>query len=392
MNRKTDAEIMAKMLAPAGSPEAGDQTPLGASNDSADSEEDTNRRPKVVRTEDDASDDGAAQTDPAESRRQGDNTDDNDDQHEDEDGDDQSSNTADEGDNDQASDDEDEQGDDLDALFGDDADQDRDEEGEGEAFDTSQLGEDTTFSVTVDGEEQQVTLGDLKRRYAGEGAIERRLQQATETRQKTVEDYEKSKTLVTNVLEQLGQALFRRTVPEPDAAMKAQNPQAYYEQKEMYDAETSRLQQMHGGLYTTMQKLDKLHSDARAERRREAHAELLRLMPVFKDPVKGPKAKQVIVEAAREIGYTDAMIAASEDPLMFKTMALAAKELRRQRLAKATPVQEKKRTMKKAGKNQSPQTAAKRQETRLLERARKTRNLADIEASLLQTVKTPRRR
>ena len=56
------------------------------------------------------------------------------------------------------------------------------DEADDENFETFQLTDDTLVSVTVDGQDKEVRLADLKRAYSGEGAIEKRLQLATETK------------------------------------------------------------------------------------------------------------------------------------------------------------------------------------------------------------------
>ena len=275
----------------------------------------------------------------------------------------------------------------------DDADHERDVDGEEDGFDASKLGDDAMLSVTVDGEEVAVSLGDLKRRYAGEGAIERRLQVATEARNKALEDYNKSTELVKGIMERLGQNLFRRTIPAPDESLRRTNPTKYLLDKEQYDAETAALTQHHTGLYNLMQELDGNIEAMKQQRRKEAAQELRRVMPVLADPNRGPKVKDALLQAARDIGYTDAQIAACDDPLMFKTVALAARELRRMKGLKVEKAKETARTIKSKGtQNRSPATVAKRQEKQALERARKTGKLEDLEAAMLVPAPAKRRR
>lgn len=251
-------------------------------------------------------------------------------------------------------------------------------------IDTSKLGDDVKLSVTVDGEDREVTLGELKKRYAGNGAIEKRLQEVTEARTAAVADYEKGRQLTEAVLQQFGQALFRRTVPEPDPSLLDSNPQAYMRQKMLYDNETTALVQSHQQLHAKMQEVDRLQEEQRKLRRAEASKKLREIMPVFKDPVKGPKVRQVIIDAAREIGFSDQMIAACEDPLLFKTMALAARELHRQKKLKVTDVKPKPAALPATGSRNRPVTPPqKRKETETINRARKTGTVDDVAMTLI---------
>ena len=289
------------------------------------------------------------------------------------------------------SDDDDEGGDNgeadpLDAIFGA-ADHDGDDDPEDEPVDASKLGDDVKLSVTVDGEEREVTLGELKRRYAGEGAIEKRLQQVTETRKKVFEDYDKQTQLATAVMQNMGQLLFRRTIPAPSEELWATNPAEATRLQRKFDQEGLALQNAQQQLYGLMQQLDGHMEEQKTAVRVSAAQELKRIMPAIADPVRGPKLRAALVDAAKEIGYSEADIAACTDPLMFKTMALAARELRRM---KGTTVQKQKenpRTMKSAATKTVPATQRRQQSA--LEKARKTGSIDDIAASMITQ---PRRR
>lgn len=275
--------------------------------------------------------------------------------------------------------------DDILALALGDADHERDEDDQDTGvIDASKLGDDAKLSVTVDGEDQIVTLGDLKRRYAGEGAIEKRLQAATEARTKAVEDYSRATAATQQVLQQFGQLMFRRTVPQPDPELLNKNPAAFYKQKELFDQETQSLSQAQQSLFGLVQQVDEAYEQNRREQRAMAAQQLRQIMPVFNDPVKGPKVKAALIEAAKEIGYTDEQIAACEDPLMFKTVALAARELKRMKGVKAEPSNSTSRTMKKTNQGAGAKAdSAKRRQNEALKVAAKTGRIEDVAASMI---------
>lgn len=231
-----------------------------------------------------------------------------------------------------ADDDDEEDDDPLAYAFGegdDDADHDRDDDGEDDPIDASKLRDDLELSVTVDGEDRTVTLGELRRRYAGEGAIERRLQEATEARNNALTDFQKGQELVTGLLQNMGNALFRRMVPAPDEGLRTSDPTRYLMQKDAYDRETAAMQGQYSQLEGMMQQVEQQNEERKRAHRQEAAKTLRKIMPAIADPVKGPKLRSALISAAKEIGYTDQQIADCDDPLMFKTVALAARELRR---------------------------------------------------------------
>lgn len=254
-----------------------------------------------------------------------------------------------------------------------------------DAIDTSKLGDDLMISVTVDGEDVQVPLGELKKRHAGEGAIDKRLQTATEIRDTAASDYEQTRQLTTTMLTDFGQALFRRTVPQPDNNLLASNPTAYMQQKELYEQETAALTQSHNHLSTMMKTLDDDNTKATNDRRKAAGVELRRIMPVFNDPVKGPKVRTALMGAAVELGFTEAEVNAIENPLMFKALAYAARELARQKTTKAKKVVGKTRTLATTGTNRKPVTATQRNQKAVHDRAVKTGTIDDVAASMIET-------
>ena len=275
----------------------------------------------------------------------------------------------------------------LDDALAADHERDADTDDKGE-IDASKLGDDTKLSVTVDGEDQIVTLGDLKRRYAGEGAIEKRLQAATEARTRAFEDYERGRQLTQQVLEGFGSLMFRRTVEAPSDELLNSNPAAYTRQKALYDRETEALQQAQGQLYQLTTQLDQVFEQQKQAHRQQAAQKLREIMPVFNDPVKGPKVRDALVSAAKEIGYTDEQIAACDDPLMFKTVALAARELRRLKGTKVVPNKTVSRTMTKKA---APKVSSdKRRQDAAFAKARKTGKVDDVAETMI--IQAPRKK
>ena len=144
-------------------------------------------------------------------------------------------------------------------------------------------------------------------------------------------------------------------------------------------------------LSNLMGQLDQANTQATQQRRAAASVELRRVMPVFNDPVKGPKVREVLVQAAMEIGFTREAISQCEDPLIFKAVALAARELRRQSGAKVTKVTPKPRTLQSGGtRNKPASTISQRNERDTIAKAKASGSVDDVAQTMI--VKQPRKR
>jgi len=100
--------------------------------------------------------------------------------------------------------------------------------------DVIELDDSAKFRVTVDGEEEVVSLADLKRRYAGEGAIEKRLQQATEARKVTLEQARSNRDFTQKLVSTFGELLLTPEVPKPDPQLLNDDFQEYVRQDALH--------------------------------------------------------------------------------------------------------------------------------------------------------------
>jgi hypothetical protein len=88
-----------------------------------------------------------------------------------------------------------------------------------------------TFEVMVDGELQRPTLDELKASYSGNGAIQKRLQEATETRKQAeieAQQANQARHVYSQKLAQLDAIIHSATPQEPDRSLLDTDPQAYY--------------------------------------------------------------------------------------------------------------------------------------------------------------------
>ncbi len=134
------------------------------------------------------------------------------------------------------------------------------DEAEAEPAPTPTLSDDTMISVKVDGEDKSFTLGELKKRASGEGAIEKRLQEATEAKKVAIQQVERNRNQLTNVLQVVGGMLFKSTVPPPDPSIAQSDPGKFLAQQQAHQAELETLNTQKNQLGAALSQADEQES------------------------------------------------------------------------------------------------------------------------------------
>ncbi len=183
---------------------------------------------------------------------------------------------------------------------------------EGQDVDFATYNDDDVIEVRVDGETKEVTIRDLKIAYGGEGAIDKRLHEATETRkaataerEKVVKEAETARGALMSVIQQLDDALHSPTVPRPDESLRATNPRAYLDQMDRFQQESAALEQSRQQLVTAFQQHSQQVEALRAEQK-QAQLRLLQdnFEPIRNEKTRGQASKDIL-EAASAYGFTN---------------------------------------------------------------------------------------
>lgn len=268
-----------------------------------------------------------------------------------------------------------------------------------ENFETFQLTDDTLVSVTVDGEVKEVTLADLKRAYSGEGAIDKRLQIATEAKKQAenlkVQVEQELNTGRQNLVKAFAafeSMMFQPQVSQPDPNLQRTNPTQYLLQMEAWRADQAELQAKRGKVQQAVTLFQKQQQAQEQQMRVEAAQKLVEAMPVLRDPVKGQEIQQMLVEGARSYGFQDAELAQVMDHRMFLVLADAAAYRKLKAKGQAVPQQPSKTApIMRPGATRAvaAATAQARKQKAALETARKSGSVEDIAATML--VRKPKR-
>lgn len=268
-----------------------------------------------------------------------------------------------------------------------------------ENFETLQLTDDILIPVTVDGEAREVTLADLKRAFSGEGAIEKRLQVATETKKQAEslkvqveQELNSGRQNLVKAFSAFESLMFQPQVPPPDPALQQANPTQYLIQLENWRAEQGELQSKRSKVQQAVSLFQQQEAEQLQQRKAEAAQRLVEVMPILRDPVKGPEIQRMMVDAARAYQFNDNELAAIDDHRLYLVLADAAAYRKLKAKGQAVPQKQTKAAvvMRPGASNTvSAASAIARNQKAALETARKSGRVEDIAATML--VRKPKR-
>lgn len=272
-------------------------------------------------------------------------------------------------------------------------------EAEGEDADAAATSADDEqrFTVKVDGEEVEVTLAQLKQRFSAEGAIDKRLQEATEQRNRAIQE---GRQLVDQevaqvrdlsqrlryVFENYAETLLKPQVEAPDPKMRDYDPVGYSLQMQDYQADQQRLQRDYATMQQQLEQARQIEDQQAAYYTQQQAQALRQKLPALADPKKADQFKRAVAEIAIAHGFTPEEISSARDHRIFTLAAEAAayRDLKKRLGSKqAKPV--KMRPMPSRGDNrqkgETQRGAAKAR--KVMAKARETGSVDDVAATLL---------
>lgn len=261
---------------------------------------------------------------------------------------------------------------------------------EGEAAE----GDDEVYRVKVDGEEREVTLADLKRSFSMEGAIDKRLQEATETRnsarteaEQYVADVRAMHERLAHVYQTYNQVMFAPRYERPDPNMLQTDPIGYQQQMAYWQQDQERLHMERGQMEQTLQQAQAVFDQERNARLEAETQALNARFPGLKNPETRAKFKERIVSVGEALGFTPEEIGMVEDHRLLAMAAEAAayRELKA-KLATGKPAKPaKRRPMPSRGDNRQNTEGTRKATNRrkLMDKARRSGAVDDVAMTLL---------
>lgn len=262
------------------------------------------------------------------------------------------------------------------------------------------VNDDDVIEVMIDGELVTKTIKEAKQALSGEGAIDKRLKEATETRKQAQADhttllqqYQTAHEHMVNVIQQLDSSLFQQTIQKPDARLRHSDPDKYKQQKAEYDEEQERITEGRQALGQLFQQQQQVFTERTQSYQKEQAAKLIEAMPDLKNAEKAPKLLNSMREVARRYGFTDEEINVAMDHryyLMVADLAKlggnAGKVERKANTVKNTDGQRNKRPRKlRSGATALKAKARNRanQQKKVTDTARKTGKVKDVAQTLV---------
>lgn len=272
-------------------------------------------------------------------------------------------------------------------------------EADDENFETFQLTDDTLIPVTVDGQDREVTLADLKRAFSGEGAIEKRLQVATEAKKQAeslkVQVEQELNTGRQNLVKAFAafeSMMFQPQVSQPDPSLRQTNPTQYLMQMEAWRDDQEQLQAKRQKVQQAVALFQQQEAQGQEQQRVQAAQKLVEAMPALRDPVKGPELQKLMREGANAYGINDAELANFMDHRVYVALADLGAYHRLKAKGQSAPVKPSKTApVMRPGATRAvaAATASARHQKAALETARKSGRVEDIAATML--VRKPKR-
>ena len=262
--------------------------------------------------------------------------------------------------------------------------------------------DDDLIVVKVDDEEQEVSIGDLKKAYSGEGAIEKRLQQATEARTNSIQESTKlletladNERLYAEALQGLDETLFKGVIPAPPDDLKRSNPSRYLQHQEAYENDQKRINDAKAVIQGAISEAEKARADRLEKYTKQASMVIAQQIPELAsddDDIRNGMYKKLF-ETAQAYYYTEAEIKSALDPRMYMLIRDATKY--REMMSGGTqrdPKDLAAQKVKKVRRLRSGNTTVKnrtrqadRDRKARVERARKSGKVEDVAATLVGT-------
>ena len=176
--------------------------------------------------------------------------------------------------------------------------------------------DETVVPIKVDGEDGTATIRELKQAFAGQGKIQRGMQEAAEARKQAEgmkQQAEMAMRQLTAMYEQVQANGFKAPPQEPSRELFNSDPIGYMEAKMQYDADmkefTTQQQQMQ-----QMQQAQQQQLTIAQQRHIDEQARLLaERLPEMADPEKGEKLRTDLARTAIEFGYTEQELSGISD-------------------------------------------------------------------------------
>lgn len=185
------------------------------------------------------------------------------------------------------------------------------------------------FTVKVDGEEQQVTLDDLKRSYSGQAYIQKGMEEASRQKKEVEGIYmalQDERQKLANFLQQMQTEGVPQMPEKPSKELLNSDPIAYFEQMEAYREGFDQYQQFQQQQESFARQQSEAQARAQQAYLAEQAQRLAQVVPEFADPEKAKAIKADLVQTAVDAyGYSEAELSQVMDARAVQVLVDAMK-------------------------------------------------------------------
>ena len=246
------------------------------------------------------------------------------------------------------------------------------------------------FTVKVDGQEQKVTLDDLKRSFSGQAYIQKGMQEASQQKKQAEDTYQALLHERQQLNDLLQQAQPSNAIPvpvPPTRALFQNDPVAYMEAKLAYDEDRVAYDNQQNQFAKYQQQQSQYAKQAFQTQLQSEMQKLTEKLPAIKDPEKGAKFKDNLVSYGEKIGYSQDELDSVVDhrailvlhkARLYDEMQGSGKDLVSKKKAKAV------RRVAKGGKPVSTSQKESKRSSDLRSRAKKSGSVDDAAAAFME--------
>lgn len=204
-----------------------------------------------------------------------------------------------------------------------------DDSEEEESEEDSEEGDVALHTVTVDGEEIQVPLDELKRGYSGQQYVQKQMQSAAEARKQAESvflELQSERQQIAQVASLIESGQLARPPVEPPKDQFESDPIGYMEARIRYDEEMEAYKQHNGALQNMLQQKTEAEQRSMQAYLDEQFMQLKTVEPDFNDPEKAQVIRAAMTKVSEEVyGYKPEEIAAVTDHRAIRVLRDAAR-------------------------------------------------------------------
>lgn len=251
--------------------------------------------------------------------------------------------------------------------------------------------DEQTFTVKVDGEDRQVSLDELTRSYAGQGYIQKRMQENAAKTKEVEGVYSEVMQMRENLaqlIQQVNQGDLLTPPKAPDASIREKDPVRYMRERDAYDAAMREYNDQQQQLQQFSQQQTEAQQRAMEAYQATQMRELSARIPELADPEKGPVLARQLTDAGQSYGFAPDEIGQVMDHRALLILHDAMKYRQSQELReKAAKKAEQARPIVKPNAQRSEGTSRKKAQEAARNQMRRTGSVDDVAAWLISNSK-----